>query len=49
MKSNSAALALTPYHCNKVDLFSQEEPSDVTSSIECKLRAKFYSNATFNF
>ncbi|KAI6177105.1 Voltage-dependent calcium channel gamma-3 subunit [Aphelenchoides bicaudatus] len=33
---------ITPYHCNKVDVFSQEEPSDVTSSIEYSVRPSFF-------
>ncbi|KAI6241022.1 Voltage-dependent calcium channel gamma-3 subunit [Aphelenchoides fujianensis] len=33
---------VTPYHCDGVDMLSQEEPSDVTSSIEFSVRPSFF-------
>ncbi|CAD5215630.1 unnamed protein product [Bursaphelenchus okinawaensis] len=33
---------ITPFHCNEIDMFSQDEPSDVTSSIEYSVRPAFY-------
>ncbi|CAD5221578.1 unnamed protein product [Bursaphelenchus xylophilus] len=33
---------ITPFHCNEIDMFSQDDPSDVTSSIESSVRPAFY-------
>ncbi|KAI6188039.1 Voltage-dependent calcium channel gamma-3 subunit [Aphelenchoides besseyi] len=33
---------VTPDHCNKIDMFSMDEPSDVTSSIEFSVRPSFF-------